>query len=68
MDAEATQVREGWTRRLVLGGWLGFTISGVLYLISGFQAKDELVIVGSVVWLMAVSLFLLAFFRAEAAS
>ena len=53
------------TRRLVMGGWLGFTISGVLYLISGFQTKDEFVIVGSVVWLMGVSLFLWAFFRGE---
>lgn len=47
-------------RRLVLAGWVGFSISGVLYLLSGIQNRDELAIVGSVVWLLAVSLFLWA--------
>ena len=44
--------------RLVLAGWIGFTISGILYLVSGIRSGDAFVIVGSVVWLLAVSLFL----------
>ena len=45
-------------QRWVFAGWVGFTISGVLYLASGIRSGDELVVVGSVVWLLAVSLFL----------
>lgn len=49
--------------RLVRGGWLAFAVSGVFFIISGVRARDPFAIVGSIVWLVGVSLFLLAMER-----
>lgn len=40
-------------------GWVLFSASGVLFLISGFRAGDWFTIVGSVLWLIGVGFFLL---------
>jgi hypothetical protein len=48
------------SRRLVLAGWLAFTASGVLYLVSAVRAGDVWSMAGAVVWLVGVAAFLLA--------
>lgn len=46
--------------RLETIAWLGFAASGVLYLVSGIESRDGLVVIGSVIWLAAVGMFIVA--------
>lgn len=48
--------RADWT----LAGWVMFTLSGVLFLISGIRAGDVYTVAGSVIWMIGVSFFLIA--------
>jgi hypothetical protein len=48
------------SRRLNLGGWTAFSVSGLLFTLSGIADRDPLIITGSIVWLVGVTLFLAA--------
>lgn len=44
--------------KLIHIGWIMFTFSGVLFLISAWKAGDWFAFSGSVVWIAGVGLFL----------
>ena len=52
-------------RRLTLLGWVAFSGSGVLYLVSGVRSRDAWVVWGSVLWLVAVTIFIAALLRGD---
>lgn len=40
-------------------GWMMFALSGVFFLVVGFQNRDWLTIAGAVVWMIGCASFLL---------
>jgi hypothetical protein len=48
-----------------IAGWTLFILCAILYILSGLQSGDRLLIIGSIIFLVACITFLMPLIRAE---